>query len=98
MYSFTGTEVVYGVVIWRTRQDTTTVHVSLVESSAVVSSFVPLFMSHLKLTVQSLKVADGKLSKQRFCWLVVVEIDNLHIGLTWLWERYSTELSLTTGD
>ena len=55
-------------------------HVSLVESSAVVSSLAPLFMSHLKLTVKSLKVADGKLSERRFCWLVVVEVDNICVG------------------
>ena len=28
-----------------------------------------------KLTMQSLKAADGKLSERSFCWLVVVEVN-----------------------
>ena len=74
---------VYGVTLQRTRQDTTTAH--LVESSAtVVSSLAPLFMSHLKLTMLSLKVADGKLSERCFSWLLVVKVDDVQLR-TPLW-------------
>ena len=54
-------------------------------SSPQQSPALPLTMSHLKLTVQSLKVVDGKLSKQHFCWLVMDEVHNIskHRALLW---------------
>ena len=58
----------------------TTAHFSSPQQSPHHRSLTPLFVSHLKLNVQSSKVAEENLSERCFCWLVEVEVDNVHIG------------------